>query len=107
AKTRQNQEQTRNVKKSKVKPDKVKAQSKPRENQVEENTTLGKWDVINEDDTTDDEDVFTSYGASVGGGNQLEDEDCDFYEGYVDHVVDLDGALKEFCDFKLSMSSRK
>nr|GEZ75992.1 hypothetical protein [Tanacetum cinerariifolium] len=68
---------------------------------------LNKWDVINEDDTADDEDVFTSYGASVGGGNQLEDEDCDFYEGYADQVVDLDGALKEFRDFKLSMSSRK
>nr|GFA86838.1 hypothetical protein [Tanacetum cinerariifolium] len=68
---------------------------------------LNKWDVINEDDTADDEDVFTSYGASVGGGNQIEDEDCDFYEGYADQVVDLDGALKEFRDFKLSMSSRK
>nr|GEV15909.1 hypothetical protein [Tanacetum cinerariifolium] len=63
--------------------------------------------VINEDDTTDDEDVFTSYGVSLGGGNQLEDEDFDFYESYVDQVVDLDGALKEFRDFKLSMSDRK
>nr|GEZ27115.1 zinc knuckle CX2CX4HX4C [Tanacetum cinerariifolium] len=68
---------------------------------------LNKWDVINEDDTAHDEDVFTSYGASVGGGNQLEDEDCDFFEGYADHVVDLDGALKEFRDFKLSMSTRE
>nr|GEX10438.1 hypothetical protein [Tanacetum cinerariifolium] len=41
-------------------------------------TLLKKWDVINEDDTTDDEDVFTSYGGYVGGGNQLEDEDFDF-----------------------------
>nr|GEX81555.1 amino acid permease 6-like [Tanacetum cinerariifolium] len=40
AKTRQNQEQTGNVKKSKVKPDKVKGQSKPRKHQMEENTTL-------------------------------------------------------------------
>nr|GFD13280.1 hypothetical protein [Tanacetum cinerariifolium] len=68
---------------------------------------MKKWDVINEDDTTDDEDVFNSYGDSFGGGNQLEDEDFDFYEGYVDQVVDLDGALKEFRDFKLSMSGRK
>nr|GEZ56627.1 hypothetical protein [Tanacetum cinerariifolium] len=51
------------------------------------------------DDTTDDEDVFTSYGGPLGGGNQLKDEDFDFYEGYTDQVVDLDGALKEFCDF--------
>nr|GEW50965.1 hypothetical protein [Tanacetum cinerariifolium] len=65
-----------------------------------------KWDVNNEDDTTDDEDVFNSYGDSFGGGNQLEDEDFDFYEGYADQVVDLDGALKEFRDFKLSMSGR-
>nr|GEU38641.1 hypothetical protein [Tanacetum cinerariifolium] len=65
-----------------------------------------KWDVINEDDTTDDEDVFTSYGGSLGGGNQLEDEDFDFCESYEDQVVDLDGALKEFCDFKLSMSEK-
>nr|GEV87932.1 putative reverse transcriptase domain-containing protein [Tanacetum cinerariifolium] len=36
--------------------------------------------------------------------NQLEDEDFDFYGSYADQVVDLDGALKEFCDFKLSMS---
>nr|GEW54010.1 hypothetical protein [Tanacetum cinerariifolium] len=61
---------------------------------------MKKWDVINEDDTTDDEDVFNSYGDSFGGGNQLEDEDFDFYEGYADQVVDLDGALKDFRDFK-------
>nr|GEY88497.1 hypothetical protein [Tanacetum cinerariifolium] len=61
-------------------------------------------DVINEDDTTDDEDVFNSYGDSFSGGNQLKDEDFDFYEGYADQVVDLDGDLKEFRDFKLSMS---
>nr|GEV96641.1 hypothetical protein [Tanacetum cinerariifolium] len=55
---------------------------------------MKKWDVINEDDTTNDEDVFNSYGGSLGGGNQLEDEDFDFYEGYADQVVDIDGALK-------------
>nr|GEU37908.1 RNA-directed DNA polymerase, eukaryota, reverse transcriptase zinc-binding domain protein [Tanacetum cinerariifolium] len=65
---------------------------------------MKKWDVINEDDTTDDEDMFNSYGGSLGGDNQLEDEDFDFYEGYADQVVDIDGALKEFRDFKLSMS---
>nr|GEV93823.1 Ty3/gypsy retrotransposon protein [Tanacetum cinerariifolium] len=65
---------------------------------------MKKWDVINEDDNTDDEDVFNSYGGSLGGGNQLEDEDFDFYEGYADQVVDIDGALKEFRDFKLRMS---
>nr|GEY35103.1 hypothetical protein [Tanacetum cinerariifolium] len=68
---------------------------------------MKKWDVINEDDTTDDEDLFNSYGGSLGGGNQLEDEDFDFYEGYADQVVDIDGALKEFCNFKLSMSGKK
>nr|GEZ93527.1 hypothetical protein [Tanacetum cinerariifolium] len=65
---------------------------------------LKTWGVINEDDTTDDEDVFTSYGGPLGGGNQLEDKDFDFYKGYEDQVVDLDGALMEFRDFKLSIS---
>nr|GEW97652.1 hypothetical protein [Tanacetum cinerariifolium] len=55
----------------------------------------------------DKNDVFTSYGGSLGGGNQLEDEDFDFYGSYADQVVDLNGALKEFRDFKLSMSGRK
>nr|GEZ74185.1 hypothetical protein [Tanacetum cinerariifolium] len=41
AKTRQNQEQTGSVEKFRIKPDKVKAQSKPRKHQMEENTTLG------------------------------------------------------------------
>nr|GEW80508.1 hypothetical protein [Tanacetum cinerariifolium] len=54
------------------------------------------WDVINESDTTDDEAGFTSFSTSVGGGNQLEDEDTDFYDGYEDQVVDLHGALKEY-----------
>nr|GFC36566.1 hypothetical protein [Tanacetum cinerariifolium] len=36
--------------------------------------------------------------------SKLEDEDFDFYEGYADQVVDIDGALKEFRDFKLRMS---
>nr|GEV13049.1 integrase, catalytic region, zinc finger, CCHC-type, peptidase aspartic, catalytic [Tanacetum cinerariifolium] len=65
---------------------------------------LKKWDVINESDTTDDEAGFTSFSTSVGGGNQLEDEDSDFYDGYEDQVVDLHGALKEYRDFMLSMS---
>nr|GEW15581.1 hypothetical protein [Tanacetum cinerariifolium] len=47
-------------------------------------TVLKKWDVINEYDTTDDEDVLTLYGGYVGGGNQLEDEDFDFDEGFPD-----------------------
>nr|GEY65896.1 hypothetical protein [Tanacetum cinerariifolium] len=40
AKTGQNQEQIESVEKSKVKPDKVKAKSKPKTHQVKENTTL-------------------------------------------------------------------
>ncbi|GKE47297.1 hypothetical protein Tco_1478555, partial [Tanacetum coccineum] len=60
-----------------------------------------------ESDSTDDEDGFTSYGTFMGGGNQLEEEDFDFYDGYEDQVVDLHGALKEYRDFKLSMSGRK
>nr|GEY39212.1 hypothetical protein [Tanacetum cinerariifolium] len=65
-----------------------------------------KWDVINESDTTDDEAGFTSFSTSVGGGNQLEDEDSDFYGGYEDQVVDLHGALKEYRDFMLNMSRK-
>ncbi|GKD04707.1 reverse transcriptase domain-containing protein, partial [Tanacetum coccineum] len=49
-------------------------------------------------------DVIPSYGSFLGGGNQLKDEDFDFYDGYEEQVVDLHGALKEFRDFKLSMS---
>ncbi|GKD20206.1 ty3-gypsy retrotransposon protein [Tanacetum coccineum] len=64
---------------------------------------LKKWDCINESDT-DDDDVIPSYGSFLGGGNQPEDEDFDFYDGYEEQVVDLHGALKEFHDFKLSMS---
>ncbi|GKG18505.1 hypothetical protein Tco_0372803, partial [Tanacetum coccineum] len=60
-----------------------------------------------ESDSTDDEDGLTSYGTFMGGGNQLEEEDFDFYDGYEDQVVDLHGALKEYRDFKLSMSGRK
>ncbi|GKB09570.1 retrovirus-related pol polyprotein from transposon TNT 1-94 [Tanacetum coccineum] len=67
---------------------------------------LKKWDCINESDT-DDDDVIPSYGSFLGGGNQLKDEDFDFYDGYEEQVVDFHGALKEFCDFKLSMSGRK
>nr|GEX50130.1 hypothetical protein [Tanacetum cinerariifolium] len=47
---------------------------------------------------------FTSFSTSVGGGNQLDDEDSDFYDGYEDQVVDLHGALKEYRDFMLSMN---
>nr|GEX15539.1 hypothetical protein [Tanacetum cinerariifolium] len=61
-------------------------------------------DVINESDTTDDEAGFTPFSTSMGCGNQLEDEDSDFYDGYEDQVVDLHGALKEYRDFMLSMS---
>nr|GFB55749.1 hypothetical protein [Tanacetum cinerariifolium] len=50
---------------------------------------------------------FTSFSTSVGGGNQLKDEDSDFYDGYEDQVVDLNGALKEYSDFMLSMSRKK
>ncbi|GKC18179.1 hypothetical protein Tco_1014961 [Tanacetum coccineum] len=67
---------------------------------------LKKWDCINESDT-DDDDIIPLYGSCLGGGNQLEDEDLDFYDGYEEQVVDFHGALKEFCDFKLSMSGRK
>nr|GFB00558.1 hypothetical protein [Tanacetum cinerariifolium] len=52
----------------------------------------------------DEEDVVLAYASSFGGGNQLEEEDFYFYDGYEDQVVDLQGALKEFCDFKLSGS---
>ncbi|GJR30423.1 hypothetical protein Tco_1106655 [Tanacetum coccineum] len=37
------------------------------------------WECINEYDTDDD-----NYGSSLGGGNQLEDEDLDFSDGYED-----------------------
>ncbi|GKE65192.1 hypothetical protein Tco_1519353, partial [Tanacetum coccineum] len=68
---------------------------------------LKKWDCINESDTDDDDDVIPSYGSFLGSGNQLEDEDFDFYDGYKEQVVDFHGALKEFRDFKLSKSGRK
>nr|GEU42772.1 hypothetical protein [Tanacetum cinerariifolium] len=68
---------------------------------------LKKWDVISESDTTDDENGFTSFSTSLGGGNQLDEEDFNFYDRYEDQVVDLHGALKEYSDFKLSMSGRK
>ncbi|GKC54631.1 hypothetical protein Tco_1077376 [Tanacetum coccineum] len=73
---------------------------------VSSSPTLKTWDCINESDT-DDEDVIPLYGTSLGGGNQLEDEDFDFSDGYEDQVVDLPGQLKEFCDFKLHMCGRK
>ncbi|GJR81029.1 zinc knuckle CX2CX4HX4C containing protein [Tanacetum coccineum] len=61
---------------------------------------------INEPDI-DDDDVFTSYEPSLGGGNQLEDEDLDFSDGYKDQVFDFPGQLKNFHDFMLNMSGRK
>ncbi|GKE15890.1 hypothetical protein Tco_1423467, partial [Tanacetum coccineum] len=69
---------------------------------VSSSPALKTWDCINEFDT-DDEDVIPSYGSSLGGGNQIEDKDFDFSDGYEDQVVDFPGQLKEFRDFKLSM----
>ncbi|GJS42095.1 putative reverse transcriptase domain, reverse transcriptase zinc-binding domain protein [Tanacetum coccineum] len=74
----------------------------PKDKNVSSSPALKTWDCINESDT-DDEDVIPSYGSSLGGGNQLEDNDFDFSDGYEDQVVDFSGQLKEFCDFKLSM----
>nr|GEW81042.1 hypothetical protein [Tanacetum cinerariifolium] len=66
------------------------------------------WDdCINASDTSDEEDGVLVYALSFGGGNQLEEEDFGFYNGYEDQVVDLQDALKEFRDFKLSGSDRK
>ena len=62
-------------------------------------------ECINESDTSDDD--ILDYGASFGGGDQLEDEDFDFSDGYEAQVFDLPGQIKEFRDFKLSMSGRK
>ncbi|GJU64832.1 retrovirus-related pol polyprotein from transposon TNT 1-94 [Tanacetum coccineum] len=73
---------------------------------VSSSPALKTWDCINESNT-DDEDVIPLYGSSLGGGNQLEDEDFDFSDGYEDQVVDLPGQLKEFRDFKLHMCGRK
>ncbi|GJZ71126.1 retrovirus-related pol polyprotein from transposon TNT 1-94 [Tanacetum coccineum] len=73
---------------------------------VSSSPALKTWDCINESDT-DDEDVIPSYGSSLGGGNQLEDKDFDFSDGYEDQVVDFPSQLKEFRDFKLSMCGRK
>nr|GEX80568.1 hypothetical protein [Tanacetum cinerariifolium] len=59
-----------------------------KEKKVSSSPAKKTQDCINESDT-DDEDVFTSYGTYLGGGNQLEEEDFDFYDGYEDQVVDL------------------
>ncbi|GJR85026.1 hypothetical protein Tco_0209037 [Tanacetum coccineum] len=63
--------------------------------------TSTTWECINESDTDDD-----NYGSSLGGGNQLEDKDFDFFD-YEDQVFYLPGELKNFRDFKLNMSGRK
>nr|GEV99742.1 hypothetical protein [Tanacetum cinerariifolium] len=55
---------------------------------VSSSLALKTWDCINESDT-DDEDAIPLYGSSLGGGNQLEDEDFDFSDGYEDQVVNL------------------
>nr|GEU33346.1 copia protein [Tanacetum cinerariifolium] len=63
------------------------------------------WDdCIHASDTSNEEDGVLAYASSFGGGNQLEEEDFGFYDGYEDQVVDIQGALKEFYDFKLSGS---
>ncbi|GJY19496.1 zinc knuckle CX2CX4HX4C containing protein [Tanacetum coccineum] len=63
-------------------------------------------ECINESDI-DEDDIESYNGPLFGGGNQLEDEDFDFSDGYEDQVFDLPGQLKELRDFRLSMSSRK
>nr|GEZ04894.1 hypothetical protein [Tanacetum cinerariifolium] len=63
-------------------------------------------ECINESDT-DEDDIVSSYGPSLGGGDQLEDGDFDFFDGYEAQVFDLPGQLKKFRDFRLSMSGRK
>ncbi|GKC80931.1 zinc knuckle CX2CX4HX4C containing protein [Tanacetum coccineum] len=63
-------------------------------------------ECINESDT-DEDDIESSNGPLFGGGNQLEDEDFDFSDGYEAQVFDLPGQLKELRDFRLSMSGRK
>nr|GEU86162.1 hypothetical protein [Tanacetum cinerariifolium] len=60
-----------------------------KEKNVSSSPELKKWDYINESNTTDDEAVFNSYGTSLGGGNQLEDEDFDFYDGYEDQLASV------------------
>ncbi|GJU09730.1 reverse transcriptase domain-containing protein [Tanacetum coccineum] len=70
-------------------------------------TSTTTWECINESDIDDDDDVITSYGSSLGGGNQPEDEDFDLSDGYEAQVFDLPGQLKEFRDFKLYMHGRK
>nr|GEU39808.1 hypothetical protein [Tanacetum cinerariifolium] len=72
--------------------DKIKDASKPSSS----NSSYG--------DGHKDKDVSSPPVTSLGGGNQLKKEDFDFYDGYEDQVVDLHGALKEYNDFKLSMS---
>nr|GEX96939.1 hypothetical protein [Tanacetum cinerariifolium] len=63
-------------------------------------------ECINESDI-DEDDIVSSYGPSLGGGDQLEDEEFDFSDSYEAQVFDLPGQLKEFRDFRLSISGRK
>nr|GEW62708.1 hypothetical protein [Tanacetum cinerariifolium] len=63
-------------------------------------------ECINESDT-DEDDIVSSYGPSLGGGDQLEDGEFDFSHGYEAQVFDLPGQLKEIRDFRLSISGRK
>ncbi|GKA96702.1 reverse transcriptase domain-containing protein, partial [Tanacetum coccineum] len=67
----------------------------PKDKNVSSSPALKTWDCINESDT-DDEDVIPSYGSSLGGGNQLEDNDFDFSDGYEDQVVNFLVNLRNF-----------
>ncbi|GJV98414.1 hypothetical protein Tco_1553666 [Tanacetum coccineum] len=62
-------------------------------------------ECINESDT-DEDDIESSNGPLFGGGNQLEDEDFDFSDGYEDQVFDLPGQLKELRDFRSPVWNR-
>ncbi|GJS27007.1 reverse transcriptase domain-containing protein [Tanacetum coccineum] len=64
--------------------------------------TANPFDVLNVDG-----DTLVLSGLNLRGGNELEEDDFDFYDGYADQVIGLDDALKEYRDFKLNMSGRK
>nr|GEV20157.1 hypothetical protein [Tanacetum cinerariifolium] len=69
---------------------------------MEEEGVNDPKECINESDT-DEDDIVSSYGPSLGGGDQLEDGDFDFSDGYEAQVFDLPGQLKEFRDFRFTM----